>query len=225
MIGALRATNGWDYPTYLALSIATLGLVARARRRRGATMRAALAVLGCVVAGLLALSSALFLPFTQHFAAAAGLRLWLETGTSATELLKINGLWLFLLLSAGLLLYRRRPHVATQDFAASTATGLLVGALVLLVVAVVLNASALFILVPLAAAAAWLGIVVVRAAGMGRGRTRTNADKYLCPRSSAFVRVQYQGGAIAVAGFAAADPVGFGRAAGAAHQRDPGRAR
>jgi len=168
VIGALGATNDWDYPTYLALSIATLGLVALARRRRGASNRAAL--IGWLVSslGLFALSKALFLPFTQHYAAVAGLRLWHEIGTSATELLKINGLWLFLLLSAGLLLDRRYVR------ANRLRTGLLVGALVLLVLAVVLDASALIILVPLAAAAAWLCIGVARAAG---NRTRMSADE------------------------------------------------
>jgi YYY domain-containing protein len=152
VLGALRATNGWDYSTYLALSVATLGLVARKLRRRGATMRMALAFWGVSSLGLLMLSNVLFLPFTQHFVATAGLRLWLETGTSATELLKINGLWLFLLLSAGLLLGRRSASVSRLR------AGLLIGAFVLLVVAVVLKASALFILVPMAVAVAWLGI-------------------------------------------------------------------
>ena len=191
VIGALRATNGWDYPTYLALSIATLGLVARTQRRHGATRRAALAFWGVSSLGLLTLSSVLYLPFTQHYAAAAGLQLWLETGTSASELLKINGLWLFLLLSAGLLLGRRRHRSAANSFGAtvSTATGLIFGALVLLVLAVVLDVSALIILVPLAAAAAWLGIVVVRAGGNG---TQPSVDErgeqpsvHIHPHSSA----------------------------------------
>ncbi len=146
VIGALRATNSWDEPTYMALSIAALGLLALARRRRGAIGRSALAFWAVSSLGLFAVSRVLFLPFTQHYAAAPGLRLWLETGTSATELLKINGLWLFLLLSAGILLYRRMPTV------------MIIGVLVLLVLAVVLNVSALFILVPLAVATVWLGI-------------------------------------------------------------------
>jgi YYY domain-containing protein len=168
VIGALRATNGWDAPTYMALSVATIGLVARARRRRGATRRAALAFWGGASLGLLALSSVLFLPFTQHFVANGGLRLWLEPGTSAGELLKINGLWLFLLLSAGMLLYRRRGHIGRLQ------TGVIAGALVLLVPAVAINASALFILVPLVVVTAGLGITVVRDGGDG---ARTNTDE------------------------------------------------
>ncbi|MEP7190097.1 MAG: DUF2298 domain-containing protein, partial [Roseiflexaceae bacterium] len=150
VVGALGATNDWDYSTYLAMSVATLGLVALARRRRGATRR--VAMIGWLVSslGLFALSKLLFLPFTQHYAAVTGLRLWREIGTSATELVKINGLWLFLLLSAGLLLDHRSARGNRLR------TGLIVGALVLLVVAIVLDASALIILVPLAGAAAWL---------------------------------------------------------------------
>jgi YYY domain-containing protein len=183
VLGALRATNGWDYSTYLALSVATLGLAARAQRRRGATMRMALAFWGVSSLGLLMLSNVLFLPFTQHFVATAGLRLWLETGTSATELLKINGLWMFLLLGTGLLLFGRSAS------ASRLGAGLLIGAFGLVMVAVVLNASALFILVPLAVAAAWLGIVNIRDVG---NRSRMNADERgqmvdirVRPRSSA----------------------------------------
>jgi len=171
VIGALRATNGWDYPTYLAMSVATLGLVALARHRRGATRRSALAFWVVSSLGLLTLSNVLFLPFTQHFAAVGGVRLWLETGTSATELLKINGLWLFLLLSAGLLLYRRRRRRAAKSCGSteSTATGLIAGACLLLVLAVVLDGSALLILAPLAAATAWLGISRLLATRVAHG--------------------------------------------------------
>ncbi|MEO7910744.1 MAG: DUF2298 domain-containing protein, partial [Roseiflexaceae bacterium] len=177
VVGALGATNNWDSPTYLAISVATLGILALARRRRGATRRAAL--IGWIVSSLVlfALSKALFLPFTQHYAAASGVKLWREIGSSATELLKINGLWLFLLLSAGLLLDRRSTH------ASRLRTGLIIGALVLLVVAVMLNASALIILLPLGVAAAWLGMIMVRAA---ENRTRTNDLPVvrILPRSS-----------------------------------------
>jgi YYY domain-containing protein len=156
VIGTLHATNAWDYPTYLAMSVATLGLVAFARRRRGTTRRVALVGWAASSLGLLVVSQVLFLPFRQHYAAVTGLQLWLETGTSATELLKINGLWLFLLLSAGLLLERRSAPVSRLR------TGLLVGAVALLVGAVALDASALIILAPLTVAAAWLTFVRAR---------------------------------------------------------------
>jgi YYY domain-containing protein len=157
VLGALGATNNWEYTTYLALSVATLGLAALASRRSGATRRAAM--VGWVVSslGLFALSQLLFLPFIQHYAAVPGVRLWREIGTSATELVKINGLWLFLLLSVGLLL----DHLSARGN--RLRTGLIVGALVLLVAAIVLDVSALIILVPLAVMTAWLGILVVRA--------------------------------------------------------------
>jgi YYY domain-containing protein len=159
VVGALGATNAWDEPTYLALSVATLGLVARAWLRRGASKRAVFTFWGLSSLGLITLSGALFLPFTQHFVAVAGLRLWLEAGTSASELLKINGLWLFLLVSAGLPLVRRR---AAKYCGSTAAIGLITGALVLLLAAIVLNLSALFILVPLVAAVIRIAFVRVR---------------------------------------------------------------
>ncbi|KPV48514.1 hypothetical protein SE17_37655, partial [Kouleothrix aurantiaca] len=94
VIGALRATNTWDFPAYLALGMLTLGLLAWRRLQLGASMpHTALAWLGGALA-LLVGSSMLFLPFLRSFATDyAGFELWRGTRTSAADILRINGLW------------------------------------------------------------------------------------------------------------------------------------
>ncbi|MBC8161701.1 MAG: hypothetical protein H7Z42_10835, partial [Roseiflexaceae bacterium] len=108
-IGALAATNTWDYPTYLGLGVLMLGLVWGRRWQRGTPLLAALANWALWAGGLVLLSRLLFLPFHQSFATEyAGFELWSGPRTGAAEFLKINGLWLFLLLAGLLLIQRRR---------------------------------------------------------------------------------------------------------------------
>ncbi|MDQ2998450.1 MAG: DUF2298 domain-containing protein, partial [Chloroflexota bacterium] len=154
VIGALRATNTWDYPTYLGLSLLTLVLIGWRQVRRGESLPRA--VLFWVVSALvLALgSSLLFLPFTRSFATDyAGFELWSGSRTSAVDFMKINGLWLFLLGSAALLIYRRVHR--TSRLILTLIGG---GALLLALIAIGLNAIALILLVPLAGAA--IGMLV-----------------------------------------------------------------
>ncbi|HEX9373315.1 MAG TPA: DUF2298 domain-containing protein [Roseiflexaceae bacterium] len=148
VVGALRATNTWDYPIYLGLSVATLALVAWRRLRLGATLPRTALFWAAASIGLLLGSSLLFLPFTRSFATDyAGLELWRGSHTLAADFLKIDGVWLFMLLSGALLLYRRRGAGLVR---LALIGG---GALVLAGAAVVLQASALVLLVPLAIAA------------------------------------------------------------------------
>ena len=145
VLGALRATNTWDFPTYFALSCATLGLISWRRWLRGAALGpTALGWLLALLALLLG-STLLFLPFLRSFATDyAGFEIWRGARTSAADFLRINGLWLFLLLSGAVLLYRRRgvgwPWL------------LLIGGgpLLLAVLALALKAGALVLIVPLA---------------------------------------------------------------------------
>ncbi|HWQ15351.1 MAG TPA: DUF2298 domain-containing protein, partial [Roseiflexaceae bacterium] len=106
--GALRATNTWDYPTAIGMGVLGLGLVAWQAYRRGARAHAALLRWGLGTAALLGLSALLFLPFTSSFATDyAGFELWKGSRTPMAQFLQINGLWLFLLVSAGLALFVR----------------------------------------------------------------------------------------------------------------------
>ncbi|HEU5014279.1 MAG TPA: DUF2298 domain-containing protein, partial [Roseiflexaceae bacterium] len=100
-IGALRATNTWDYPAYLGISVAALGLVAWRHRAPGASYARVLGQWLLQSAALYVLCSLLFLPFTRAFATDyAGIQAYTGARTPLTEFVRVNGLWLFLLLSA-----------------------------------------------------------------------------------------------------------------------------
>ena len=152
VIGALRATNTWDFPTYLALGMVTLGLLAWRRLQLGASMpHTALAWLGGALALLIG-SSVLFLPFLRSFATDyAGFELWRGARTSAADILRINGLWLFLLLSGTVLIYWRRGAGLIQ----LALLGL--GPLLLAIGVVLRQGNAIWLVLPLVGAA----IVVV----------------------------------------------------------------
>ena len=85
--------------------------------------------------------------------------------TSAVDFLKINGLWLFLLGSAALLIYRRVHRTSRLTLALIGG-----GALVLALAAVLLKTIALVLLVPLAGAA--IGLLVDLLFGDRRSATR-----------------------------------------------------
>jgi YYY domain-containing protein len=154
VIGALRAINTWDYPTYLGLSVLTLGLVAWDRTRRGATWQAALAGFVGNALALVVLSNLLFLPFNRFFATDyAGFERWQGTHTPIVEFLKINGLWLFLLISGTLAFYHR---VRGANLLRTGTIGALAFGIVLVAFALQLDTPLL--LVPLIGLA--LGLVV-----------------------------------------------------------------
>ncbi len=118
-MGALRATNTWDYPAYLGLSVVTLGLLAWDRRRRGASWTSAVGGWALAALGLFLLSTLLFLPFTRNFATDyAGFTLWRGTHTLVRDYLKLHGLWLFLLCSAAVALYHRAYGIRPLAFGA-----------------------------------------------------------------------------------------------------------
>jgi YYY domain-containing protein len=152
VVGALRATNTWDYPTYLGMGVLTLGLLAWQRWQRGDRFMSVLVRWALASLGLLLLSNLLFLPFTRSFATDyAGFQIWRGAHTLAKDTLIVNGLWLFLLGSAALALYRRTGQHGAWGLAVAA------GALVLAAAAVVLRWNALVLLIPLAGAA--LGVL------------------------------------------------------------------
>jgi YYY domain-containing protein len=160
--GAIRATNTWDYPTFAGLAAVTMALAgwraSRGRRElRWALVWTFLPPLLMLVAGNL-----FFAPFTRSFATeSSGAELWREglaptlieqlllaQRTSAWDLIRLYGHWLFVAAAAGLLLVLR---VAGPVAAGAGAAGLALLALV----AVTLGWPALFLLVPMLAVALW----------------------------------------------------------------------
>jgi YYY domain-containing protein len=154
VVGALRATNTWDYPTYLGLGLLTLALAAWDSTRHGLRVRESLGLAGLGALVLAGLSTLLFLPFTSSFATDyAGFRIWDGTHTPTSELLQIYGLWLALLLGAVLLLYRRVHRTRPVYLAVAALVPLALAA-----AAQTLKLPGLVLLVPLCGAA--LGLLV-----------------------------------------------------------------
>ena len=107
VVGALRATNTWDFPTYLLVSLAAVGVLEGSRRlslpfpaaldeRLAFLLRAAVAVIWRMVI-LVAVSSLAFYPYTRHYATAyAGLQPWQEKTTTLADYLTVWGFFLAL---------------------------------------------------------------------------------------------------------------------------------
>lgn len=166
LAGTLRATNTWDYPTYVGLTGATLGLLAWHRIRRAPGVPGALGALGgwllLPLGFIIAGGNLLFLPFIQHFVTESSGAELLREGlrsslleqivfaqrTSLWDALRIHGLWLFLVTSAGVLLALRRVQLRPWQ------TGVVIGGvLALVIVGGRLGFSALLLLIPLLAGA------------------------------------------------------------------------
>lgn len=180
LAGTLRATNTWDYPSYVGLTMATLGLLtfrqmAQAQWRYGAGDAASpwlivgrgvlifiAQTLIVIVAGNL-----FFLPFISYFATeSSGVELLRDGSRSSLlgqllfaerssvgDLLRINGLWIFMLTSAGLVLVRRCMGRQSNWFLPA---GLAAGLALLVLLGLALDLAALALLIPLALGAAWL---------------------------------------------------------------------
>ncbi len=141
LLGALRATNTWDYPTFGGLIVATLALLAWWAARRAwqqlpapapARQREAVLLVArqvgvwlVQVAVVLLLGNVLFHPFVSHFATeSSGVDLWIEGQASGTlmqvanaarsplwSVVQIYGFWLLVLVGGGALLWLRVPGV------------------------------------------------------------------------------------------------------------------
>jgi YYY domain-containing protein len=95
ILGALRATNTWDFPTYLLVGGAAL-LLAEATSGRG--LVAALGRAGLKLAIVVALSSLFFAPFTSSYATLySSIKLWTGQRTSFGQYLEIHALFLALI--------------------------------------------------------------------------------------------------------------------------------
>ncbi len=103
--GALRATNTWDFPTYLLVALAALA-VAELQRRRGMALpegldarlafafRAVVSVLWRALV-LVVAATLVFYPYTKYYASAyAGLQLYTDAKTSIPDYFTVWGLFL-----------------------------------------------------------------------------------------------------------------------------------
>ena len=172
LLGALSATNTWDYPTYLGLGVLTLGVLAWRRWRGGAALWREVLLWAGAAAALVIGSRLLFYPFSHSFATDyAGFTLWDGERTGATEFLKINGLWLFLLLSGALVYYWRRGT--------SLLTLVLVGAAAVAISFAVAwrEFTALWLIIPMLGAA--IGVLLAMLFQRKRGEPRPSVGTIL----------------------------------------------
>ena len=105
VVGALRATNTWDFPTYILVGLIALSLLEVERRRRmpfpealderlAFLFRAAVAVLWRTVI-LVAVASLTFYPYTKYYATQyAGLQRWKDATTNLSDYLTVWGFFL-----------------------------------------------------------------------------------------------------------------------------------
>ena len=88
VIGVLKPTNTWDFPTYLILTTAFL-VVAEWPRWQRALLQAA---------GVFALATLLFLPYSQHFATLySSIEPWTGKRTQLGPYLIVHGIFLFII--------------------------------------------------------------------------------------------------------------------------------
>ena len=107
VVGALRATNTWDFPTYVLVGLAAIVVLEATRRLRlpfpsalderlAFLFRSAVAVLWRLII-LVAVGSLAFYPYTKYYATAyAGLQLWQEKTTTLPDYLTVWGFFLVL---------------------------------------------------------------------------------------------------------------------------------
>ena len=94
-VGSLKATNTWDYPTYLLLGVG--GWLLYVKQRRGLDFYGWLDVVWGAV-GLSVLSTLFFLPYSRHYATAyVGIQRWKGPFTHLDDYLMVWGAFLALL--------------------------------------------------------------------------------------------------------------------------------
>ncbi len=113
VLGALRATNTWDFPTYTLAGLAALIVVEAVRRSRmgwpevdadGSPLQARLAFVFRAVVSviwraliLVGVASVMFYPYTKYYATAyAGIEMYKEARTGIPDFLVVHGFFLLL---------------------------------------------------------------------------------------------------------------------------------
>ncbi|HID86799.1 MAG TPA: hypothetical protein EYP55_05395, partial [Anaerolineae bacterium] len=98
VLGALRPTNTWDYPTYLLIALGALAI--REVQRRGRVDRAGLWAVAWRFGLIVVLSALLFWPYQARYAAAyTSLELWKGARTKLMDYLVVHGFFLFILVT------------------------------------------------------------------------------------------------------------------------------
>ncbi len=94
-VGVLRATNTWDWPTYLLIGMLAAGYYAFTRRRQFSLPALAQGLLYALL--LAGLSTLLFWPYVRSYGSGyESFMLWQGAKTSVADYLVIHGLFLFL---------------------------------------------------------------------------------------------------------------------------------
>jgi YYY domain-containing protein len=202
VIGALRPTNTWDYPTYLLLGVVALGLGAwgprgsREERRAGGAAsdeddsgsREGLNLASRLgpfirrvawrVPGLILLTWLLYLPYTRHYVAGYNaFKVWRGKGTPVGIYLWIHALLLFPVVTRLVLEVVQR---ARQDGIPRILALSVIGeALVLGVVVWVLKVQVGLVAVPILALAAALFFLPARSDRYGRAREGDGGERLL----------------------------------------------
>ena len=114
MVAALKATNTWDWPTFLGLAF--LAIVYRVIRRSGRVDLSTLGQAGLQVAAFGLIFALAFRPYDENFGAGyTSLELWKGSYTFVFNYLSIYGLFLFLALTFLVLEFRRWSKTWTQE--------------------------------------------------------------------------------------------------------------
>jgi YYY domain-containing protein len=168
--GALRATNTWDFPTYVLIGMLAIGVLEAARRallpvpdslteRLSFLLRAAVAVLWRT-AILVFTASVLFYPFAKYYATAyAGLQRYTEATTKLGDYFTMWGFFLTvvtLYLVSELIRQNRESRVAR--WVQPILPAIVVAVVLLLAAAWILNARIWIVALPLAALALILAL-------------------------------------------------------------------
>ncbi|PKO23358.1 MAG: hypothetical protein CVU38_04470 [Chloroflexi bacterium HGW-Chloroflexi-1] len=175
VVGALRATNTWDFPTYILVGLTALAVLEVARRcrmpfpealdeRLAFLFRAAVSVLWRTVI-LVAVASLTFYPYTKYYATQyAGLQRWKDATTSLSDYLTVWGFFLavtviYLLSELGAQIANRKSQIANDGsfiFGPSSLSYIVGATIVILAAGLALKAQVWLIALPLFVLAAVL---------------------------------------------------------------------
>ncbi len=140
-IGVLRATNTWDWPTYLVIGMLAVAFyVYRQRKRLDLGMLGQTAVLVVLLTGL---SIITFMPFVANYGVGyTSFSLWPGSYSHVTNYLAIYGLFLFFIITFLIVEFRAWTHTWTQEKLSKLEpiSGLLIAAMAIYLIFITLMA-------------------------------------------------------------------------------------